>query len=242
MHNILLRSLILDFSWKKSRLECLVGMIIGLIEHCSVSGKNMALGLKGQAKHSSRTQRIYRLFRDQMFNYDQVAKLVLNVFSSDQYIIAVDRTCWKFGKSDINILFLVIVFGKISVPIYWYPLDHGGACSSWLMEKILERFINNFGIHKIKYLLADREFMSKEWLYFLTKKQIKFAIPLRKDMKIRIENALQTKAVGKSFDYLKPFEYIEVKGMLWSHLVTLSAYRNDKNELMVVAASSDIDV
>jgi hypothetical protein len=166
----------------------------------------------------------------------------LGIFSSDNYIIALDRTCWKFGKKDINILFLVIVFGKISVPIYWYPLDHGGACSSWLMEEILERFINNFGVRKIKYLLADREFMSKEWLDFLTKKQIKFAIPLRKDMLVRIINALQTKPVGKTFNYIKPFEYIEVKGILWNHSVTLSAYKNDKNEFMVVAASGDIDV
>ena len=155
MHNILLRSLILNFSFKKSRLECLAGMIISLIENCSVSGKNMALGICGAAKHSSRTQRIYRFFRDRTFNYDQIAKFILSIFSSDNYIIALDITCWKFGTKDINILFLVIVFGKISVPIYWYPLDHAGACSSWLMEEILERFINNFGIKKIKYLLAD---------------------------------------------------------------------------------------
>ncbi len=153
---------------------------MSLIENCSVSGKNMALGILGEAKHSSRTQRIYRFFRDQIFNYDQVAKFILNIFANDQYIIALDRTCWKFGKSDINILFLVIVFGKISVPIYWYPLEHGGACSSWLMEAMLDRFINNFGVHKIKYLLADREFMSKERLNFLTKKQIKFTIQLEK--------------------------------------------------------------
>ena len=129
-------------------------MVISLIEHCSVSGKNMALGLVGEAKHKSKTQRIYRFFRDQTFNYDQVAKFILNIFTNDKYIIALDRTCWKFGKSDINILFLVVVFGKISVPIYWYPLDHRGACSSWLMEEILERFINNFGVDRVNLFLV----------------------------------------------------------------------------------------
>ena len=242
MHNILLQSLILNFSFKKSRLECLSGMIISLIENCSVSGKNMALGIRGTSKHNSKTQRIYRFFRDQIFNYDQVAEFILSIFNSDSYIIALDRTCWKFGTKDINILFLVIVFGKISVPIYWYPLEHSGVCGYWLMEEILERFINNFGINKIKYLLADREFMNKDWLEFLIGKQIKFAIPLRKDMLIRIKNSLQTKTVGKSFDYLKPLEYIEVEAVLWNHPVKLSAYKNDKNELMVVAANADIDI
>ena len=242
MNKVLLRSLILNFPWKKSRLECLAGMIISLMQYCSVSAKDMALGLKGETKQSSRTHRIYRFFKDQIFNYDQIATFILNIFPNDKYIIALDRTCWKFGKSDINILFLVIIFGKISVPIFWYPLDHGGACGTWLMEEILERFINNFGVQKIKYLLADREFMSKEWLTFLTRKQIQFAIPLRKDMKIRIENHLQTKAVGQSFNHIGPCEYAEVKAVLWYHPVKLSAYRNDKNELMVVAASIDVDV
>ena len=107
MHKILLQSLILNFSWKKSRL-------------------------------------------------------VLGIFKQDSYVIALDRTCWKFGKSDINILFLVVVIGKISVPIYWRTLEHLGACTNVLMQEILEKFINNFGADKIKYLLADREFMNKE--------------------------------------------------------------------------------
>jgi len=217
-------------------------MIISLIEHCSISSKNMALGIRGKAKHSSKTQRIYRFFRDQIFNYNQIAKFILGIFKQDSYVIALDRTCWKFGKSDINILFLVIVIGKISVPIYWQSMDHGGACTSLMMQEILEKFINNFGIGKIKYLLADREFMNIEWLKFLTTNKINYAIPLRKDMKVRINNSLVCLPIGKSFNQLKVGEYSEVRAILWSHSVKLAAYRNDRNELMLVASSSQIDV
>ena len=45
-------------------------------------------------------------------------------------------------------------------------------------------------------------------------------------MLIRFKGNLQTKAVGKSFNYLKPIEYIEVEASLWNH----------------IAASADIDV
>ncbi|MGX6960437.1 MAG: hypothetical protein ACIPMY_04340 [Rickettsia endosymbiont of Pentastiridius leporinus] len=45
---------------------------------------------------------------------------------------------------------------------------------------ILEKFINNFGINKIKY-----------------------AIPLRKDMRIRINNSLVWLPIGKNFNNLK---------------------------------------
>lgn len=242
MHKILLQSLILNISWNKSRLECFSQIIISLIANCSVFQKDMALGIKGKAKTESKIKRIYRLFKEQIFDYDEIAKFIIGFLKQDSYVIGLDRTCWKFGKADINILFLVIVIGKISVPIYWQTLDHSGACTSLMMESILEKFINNFGIDKIKYLLADREFMNIEWLKFLTTNKINYAIPLRKDMRVRINNSLVCLPIGKSFNNLKAGEYSEVKAILWSYSIKLAAYRNDRNELMVVASSSKIDI
>ncbi|MBL3284656.1 IS4 family transposase domain protein [Rickettsiales endosymbiont of Paramecium tredecaurelia] len=80
------------------------------------------------------------------------------------------------------------------------------------MKEMMMRFINPFGAKSIKYLLADREFMSKEWLDFLIERQINFAIPL-KDMKIRIKKSLQTKAASQSFKHLQQFEYVEVEAV-----------------------------
>jgi hypothetical protein len=54
MHDMLLQSLTTRLFWKKSRLQCLAGIIISLIENCSVSAKNMSLGIKNKAKHSSK--------------------------------------------------------------------------------------------------------------------------------------------------------------------------------------------
>lgn len=242
MKQILLQALILHISWHKSRIECFVQIIAILITDCSIYTKDMAIGITGKAKAASKLQRVYRLLREQIFDYDQIAKFIVSIFAGTSYIIALDRTCWKFGKSDINILFLVIVVGKISVPVYWRLLDRAGACSATLMQDILSRFINTFGVDKIKYLLADREFMNREWLQFLNRSKIKYAIPLRKDMKVRMEGGLKKLAVGNSFNYLKPAEHIEVKGILWSYPVKLSAHRNDKGELMVIASSGDIDM
>ena len=171
-----------------------------------------------------------------------IAEFIINIFTGDKYIIALDRTCWKFGKKDINILFLAIVIGKVSVPIYWHLLDHGGACDAELMQDMLSRFSKKFGVSKIKYLLADREFMNKEWLKYLTHNNISFAIPLRQDMKVKIDRSLQTLAVGKSFNNLKLSEYTEVKATLWDRQVRLAAYRNERGELMVVASNAKIDV
>ena len=242
MKKLLLRSLILTLNWNKSRTKLFSEIIIALIENCSVNTKRLAQGISGQAKLSSKIQRVYRLFRDQLFDFDCIANFVLSFFPEDKYIIALDRTCWKFGKNNINILFLAVVIGKISVPVYWHFLDYRGTCDSALMQDTLNRFITQFGKNRVKYLLADREFMSKEWLKYLIQNNISFVIPLRKDMKVRIKTNLQTLAICKSFNHLNSNEYKEVDAVLWGHNVRLGAYRNSKGELMVIVSNNDIKV
>lgn len=242
MHQILLQGLILYIDGNKSRLKCLSGMIISLITGGSIYQKGLALGISGDAKASSKIHRIYRFLKEFTFDYMRVASLLLSLFGVENYVIAMDRTNWRFGKSDINILFLVIVIGKISVPIYWQSLSHGGACSKEFMEEFLQKFINNFGVEKIKYLLADREFMNKEWLNFLIDNHIRFAIPLKMDHKIRLEKGLKTLTIGEIFNDLKALEYTVCAGVLWDRKVNFAAYRNDKSELMVLVSSIEVEV
>ena len=119
MNQILLQLLSLHIGGNESRVKCLSYMIISLITGSSIYQKGLSSAICGKAKISSKTHRIYRFFREFSFDYIKVTNLILSFFGQDSYIMAMDRTNWKFGKSDINILFLVIVIGKISVPISW---------------------------------------------------------------------------------------------------------------------------
>ncbi len=47
----------------------------------------------------------------------------LSVVGND---LSMDRTNWRWGKSDINILILGIVFKGTAIPIYWMLLDKRG--------------------------------------------------------------------------------------------------------------------
>ncbi|WP_419234529.1 hypothetical protein [Rickettsia endosymbiont of Nabis limbatus] len=71
------------------------------------------------------------------------------------------------------------------------------------------------GVEKIKYLLADREFMNKEWLNFLINNHIKFAISLKRDNKIRLEKSLKTLSIVKIFNDLKALEYNQNLRYVW---------------------------
>ena len=56
-----------------------------------------------------------RFFAGQYFDYRQISQLIFNMFSFDQVQLTLDRTNWKWGKRNINILMLGIFF----VPVFF---------------------------------------------------------------------------------------------------------------------------
>ena len=240
MTQILLQKLILHIKGNKSRIKSLAGAIMSMTTGFGVHQKDIALGIDGKAKPQSKTQRIYRFLRHFVFDYAQITRMILSIFDIHSCILAMDRTNWKFGKNDVNILFLALVIGNISVPIMWQMLPHGGSCSSEFMKDFLQRFLVKFPEIKIKYLLADREFMSENWLEFLQKKSIDFIIPLKSDHKIRIDGELQKMTTKQRFKKLKPLEYIAFKAILWSKQISIYASKNADGDLMVLASSAEI--
>ncbi len=58
-------------------------------------------------------RRMQRFFAGQYFDYRQISQLIFNMFSFDQVQLTLDRTNWKWGKRNINILMLAIVYRGI---------------------------------------------------------------------------------------------------------------------------------
>ncbi|MGX6960136.1 MAG: hypothetical protein ACIPMY_02605 [Rickettsia endosymbiont of Pentastiridius leporinus] len=77
------------------------------------------------------------MFKEQIFDYDEIASRNIGFLRQDSHVIALDGICWKFGKSDINILFLSIVVGKMSLPIHWQLLNQGKATTALIIKSIL---------------------------------------------------------------------------------------------------------
>ncbi|MEX7495381.1 IS30 family transposase (plasmid) [Acinetobacter baumannii] len=67
-----------------------------------------------------------RFFAGQYFDYRQISQLIFNMFSFDQVQLTLDRTNWKWGKLNINILMLAIVYRGIAIPILWTLLNKRG--------------------------------------------------------------------------------------------------------------------
>ena len=95
-----------------------------------------------------------------------------------------DRTNWKFGDKNINILMLGISYKNVAFPIMFKMLDKRGNSNTPERIALVQGFIDCFGKDCIDCLLADREFVGEQWLNFLNSKNIRYFIRIRNNFKI----------------------------------------------------------
>jgi len=176
-------------------------------------------------------------------DYDKVAGFIFRLFlvSGGQWYLTIDRTNWQWGKKDINIVMLAIAFKGTAIPIYWGLLDNRGGNSD-TPERIalLQRFIDHFGKSCIAGILADREFIGRDWFGWLIAEKIPFHIRIK-------NNTLTTNARGLAVDIdtlfydLKPGEQraIADRRKIWGHRVYLAALRLSDGDLLIVATNQE---
>ena len=90
----------LYFQWNKARMDCFVGMLIGLLKLRTINLTELAMGFPSTVKLESRYRRIQRFISDYPLNFDGVAHFIMMWFGfleSDYYLV-MDRTNWQWGK------------------------------------------------------------------------------------------------------------------------------------------------
>ena len=143
----------------------------------------LALAFSSEATPQSRYRRLQRFFADVVFNYDHIAHLIMSLFDFEAqgYYLALDRTNWQWGKTDINFLTLAVVYRGVAIPVYWLVLNKKGNSNQRERICLIQRFIRQFGRDNIKGILADREFIGSEWWSWLTENEIPFFIRIKQN-------------------------------------------------------------
>ena len=100
----------------KSRLSCLCGMLLSLLRLKQVNLTQLALAFSSEASLPSRYRRLQRFFAEVVFDYDHIAHLIMSLFDFEAqgYYLALDRTNWQWGKTDINFLTLAVVYRGVA--------------------------------------------------------------------------------------------------------------------------------
>ncbi|QIC62573.1 IS4 family transposase [Acinetobacter schindleri] len=223
--------------WNKPHAKCFTLIMLALIvkQTCNLSSASKALPIK--CLPQSFYRRIQRFFADQYFDYRQISQLIFNIFSFDKVQLTLDRTNWKWGKRDINILMLAIVYRGIAIPIVWTLLNKRGNSDTKERIALIQRFISIFGKDRIVNVFTDREFIGEKWITWLIENDINFCIRVKK-------NFIVTNHLAKNHKISDLFHHLQVgqtecrKRRIWVGRVKLyiSALRLEDGELLLVVS------
>lgn len=236
LSNILNQSL----KWHKARAKFLSQMICAIITVKSVNLAQVALGFSSFVCPSSSYRRIQRFLSSFTFNQCLIVKVVKALFPLPRKVtLIMDRTNWKFGKTHINLLVISIAYQGIGLPIFWINLARAGNSKTSERSDALERAIDLIGKKRIKYVLADREFVGSEWFDWLISSSIRFLIRIKKDTLVTRKGFCYDIPVSSLFKRLKPGKKKSLKELIKikNQFVYLSASKNLEGELLIVATS-----
>ena len=223
--------------WHGARLNFLARFILALLQVRSVSFPRLASGLSTQAKSRSNYIRVQRFFRHFTFDPADIARMVAWLLPEPSpWVLMLDRTNWKLGRSEINRLVLGVGYRGIAIPLFWTALDKAGNSNTAERIALMQRLLDAFPARRIAYLLADRECIGREWLAVLAKRGLSFRIRLKADTQwvpTRGKRPLWREFRGLGQGKTR---VLRVPRTLWGLPVYLSAKRLDDDEWLIVAS------
>src|SRR5690606_39392391 len=93
-----------------------------------------------------------------------VSQLIFNLLpQKGSLVLVLDRRNWKLGEKNINLLMLGVSYKIVAFPLMFKMLDKRGNSHTSERIALIKDFIDWFGKDCIDSLLADREFIGKDW-------------------------------------------------------------------------------
>lgn len=229
------------FEYNKARLNFITNFVLGLIKMKTVCLSDISLSLNSNAKKESNYRRIQDFFSKFEIDFELTARFVIRLLPQEgKFIISLDRTNWQFGKKDINILMLAIVYRDTSIPLFWELLNKRGNSSTEERIELVEKAIKILGKSRIKSLVGDREFLGRQWLRYLNKSGIEYHIRIRKDSVIQ-KYKTTVKQVISLFDQINHYNYVIIpqKKMIYDQLVYVSGNRTREGEYFILISNKN---
>ncbi len=100
------------------------------------------------------------------------------------WVITIDRTDWYLGETPLNVLVLGIAHRGVAFPLLWRVLPKKGCSDTRERIELVEEFVALFGRASIRYLCADREFVSLGWFAYLRRERLAFRLRVRANTRI----------------------------------------------------------
>ncbi|MEN9918620.1 MAG: hypothetical protein RL662_1056 [Bacteroidota bacterium] len=117
---------------------------------------------------------------DYMLDTNLIAQIIFKLLPhKPPYILTMDRTNWKFGQTNINILTIGIAYQVFDFPLIYMLLPKRENSSTQERFELMKRYIHLFGKETIAELLADGELVREQWLEYLNREQICYHLRIK---------------------------------------------------------------
>jgi Transposase DDE domain len=174
-------------SMNLARIKLMSLFITALCKVQTVNFDRLACDFNTTSQKESSLRRIQRFFAHYCFDQTSVAKVIFKLIpKGDKVGLSLDRTNWKFGETNINILVLGVVYKGVAFPLLFSMMPKFGNSNTKERIDLLNRYNELFGFDTIDFLVADREFIGHNWLDYLNRNRIQYHIRIRENFKVTL--------------------------------------------------------
>lgn len=133
---------------------------------------------------------------------------------------------------------LSVTYKGVSIPLFWTVFDEKGCSDNEQRKEILEKFIDEFGVESIRFVTADREFCSKDWLEFLIDRKIPYRLRIKANYQITNARG-QLMRASRLCRTLQIGGRIELRGrrLLWEQEVFAAVCRKEDGDNVVIISN-----
>ncbi len=78
---------------------------------------------------------VARTFHETHLTPQDVHGVLLSLLPAGKLTFVLDRTNWKLGAADLNLLVLGVALGGVVLPLNWKVLPHGGSSEDRLRDR-----------------------------------------------------------------------------------------------------------
>ena len=178
----------------------MVDVVMAMISASSVNQVDLSTRMPGTASLEAKQRRVERGIRDKQLTAQVFLALLIWQLPKGKLLLSLDRTTWEHGDHPMNLLVLGAVVQGFTVPLLWIALDHTGNSDTLERIWLLTGLLKVLPAHRWQGVVADREFIGREWFRFLRKVGIRRAIRIKKDARIdglRADQWFEGLEVGK---------------------------------------------
>ncbi len=238
-HNKGLKEILKEgFKLHGARLAFMSCFIKALIIVRTVNMSSLSSALNAAVYPESNEKRLKRFFNEIELDKISFANLMLKLLPKlDRYILSLDRTNWKIGKVNINILMLGISHQGIVFPLVWQLLDKRGNSNTRERLSLIDKLLKYLPAQKIEAIVADREFEGNTWFKGLKNRNLAFVMRIKNNTLIGYK--AKDLPAHKRYGYLRKGDTYVCPKRVWIFglRLNLAVTKSQEGELLVLACT-----